>query len=66
MKLRAQFEVNVTAADFVQAADHQKRLAAFLAGLQQEYSDATLTIRERRQPKLVRPPRNDSDLSAAE
>lgn len=54
MKLRAQFEVNVTAADFVQAADHQKRLAAFLEGLKQQYSDATLTIKERRQPKLSR------------
>ena len=66
MKLRAQFEVTVTAADFVQAADHQKRLAEFLSGLQQEYADATLTIRERRQPKLVRAPRAESDLSAAE
>lgn len=64
MKLRAQFVVDVTAADFVQAADHQKRLGAFLDEIKQHYSDATLTIRERRKPKPNRPPRND-DLSTA-
>lgn len=66
MKLRAQFVVDVTAADFVQAADHQKRLGEFLEGLKQQYTDATLTIRERRKPKLVRPPRNASDPAAVD
>jgi len=65
MKLRAQFVVDVTAADYLQAADHQKRLGEFLAGLKLHYSDATLIIRERRKPKLVRPPRPQSDFAAA-
>jgi hypothetical protein len=65
MKLRAQFEVNVTAADFVQAADHQMRLSAFLEGLKQQYSDATLTIKERRQPKLSRRAAAKGDLAVA-
>jgi hypothetical protein len=65
MKLRAQFVVDVTAADFVQAADHQKRLGDILEGLKQQYADATLTIRERRKPKVVRPPRPESDLAPA-
>lgn len=54
MKLRAEFVVDVTAIDFVQAADHQKRLAEFLQTLKTGYADATLTIRERRKPRPVR------------
>jgi hypothetical protein len=65
MKLRAQFVIDVTAADYLQAADHQKRLGEFLEGLKLHYSDATLIIRERRKPKPVRPPRVESDLTAA-
>jgi hypothetical protein len=64
MKLRAQFVVDVTAADFVQAADHQKRLAAFLDEIKQHYAEATLTIRERRKPKLTGSPRGS--LAVAE
>jgi hypothetical protein len=66
MKLRAQFVIDVTATDFVQAADHQKRLGAFLEEIKQQYSDATLTIRERRKPKLIRRQREESDLAPAE
>lgn len=66
MKLRAQFVVDVTATDYVQAADHQKRLGAFLDDIKQQYSDATLTIRERRKPKLVRRPREESDFAISE
>jgi hypothetical protein len=66
MKLRAQFVVDVTATDYVQAADHQKRLGAFLDDIKQQYSDATLIIRERRKPKLVRRPREENDLAIPE
>lgn len=66
MKLRAQFVVDVSADDFVQAADHQKRLAAFLETLKAEYATATLTIRERRKPKLVRRAEHLANLAAAE
>lgn len=66
MKLRAQFTVDVSATDFLQAADHQKRLGDFLEGLKREYADATLTIRERRQPKLAHPPRERADTTSAD
>jgi hypothetical protein len=66
MKLRAQFVVDVTATDYVQAADHQKRLGAFLEDIKRQYTDATLTIRERRKPKLVRRPREEGDLAISE
>lgn len=65
MKLRAQFVVDVTAADYLQAADHQRRLGEFLADLKSQYAEATLVIRERRKPKIVRPPRPEGDLAAA-
>ncbi|GAA0568294.1 hypothetical protein [Rhizomicrobium electricum] len=66
MKLRAQFVVDVTATDYVQAADHQKRLGAFLEEIKRQYTDATLTIRERRKPKLVRRPREEDSLAISE
>ncbi len=66
MKLRAQFVVDVAADDFVQAADHQKRLAAFLETLKEQYASATLTIRERRKPKLARRSEPLARLAAAE
>jgi len=66
MKLRAQFVVDVSADDFVQAADHQKRLAVFLESLKEEYATATLTIRERRKPKLARRAEHLARLAAAE
>lgn len=66
MKLRAQFVIDVAVADFVEAAAHQKRLAVFLQKLKQQYGDATLTIRERRQPKLVRQSAANNTLAAAE
>lgn len=66
VKLRAQFIVDVSADDFVQAADHQKRLAVFLESLKQEYGSATLTIRERRKPKLAHRSDHLDRLAAAE
>jgi hypothetical protein len=57
MKLRAQFVIDITVADFVEAAAHQKHLAVFLQKLKQQYGNATLTMRERRQPKLASRPK---------
>lgn len=64
MKLRAQFVVDVTADDFVEAAEHQRRLAEFLQSLKTQYACATLTIKERRQPKIALQP--TSGYAAAE
>lgn len=51
MRLRAQISVDIAAADFIEAADHQTRLAEFLDTLRQQYPNAVLSIRERRERK---------------
>lgn len=50
--LRAEFVIDFDAADFVEAGVHQRSLAEVFAGLQQQYPDAKLSIRERRQRGL--------------
>jgi hypothetical protein len=50
--LRAEFSIEFDAADFVEAASHQQRLAETFANLQQQYPDSKLSIRERRQRGL--------------
>jgi hypothetical protein len=51
MRLRAQIVVDVWAEDFVQAAEHQSRLADFVQSLKQAYPEAMMTIKERRERK---------------
>lgn len=46
--LRAEILIEFDAADFVDAASHQGRLAHAVAALQHEYPGAKLSIRERR------------------
>ncbi len=49
MKLCGQISIELTVDDFVQAADHQRRLEALLAQVQSSYPEATLAMRERRE-----------------
>ena len=49
MRLRAQITIDISAEDFVQAADHQTRLAKFVEDLKSEYPAAEMIIRERRE-----------------
>lgn len=51
MKLSGQISIELTADDYVAAADHQKRIEGLLAMIRDIYPEATLTLRERRQPK---------------
>lgn len=51
MELRAQITVDISAADFVEAADHQSRLTAFVEQLKKHYPGVQLMIRERRDRK---------------
>jgi hypothetical protein len=55
IRLRAEIVIEFDAADFLEAASHQSRLAKVVADLQQEYPAAKLGIRERRNrgPKEV-------------
>ncbi|MCR5880295.1 hypothetical protein [Phenylobacterium sp. J367] len=58
MKLSGQISVELNVADYVEAADHQQRLERILERIRDIYPDATLAMRERRQPKAgpVSPP----------
>jgi hypothetical protein len=48
MKLSGQISIELTVDDFVQAADHQRRLEGLLQLIRGSYPDATLAMRERR------------------
>ncbi len=51
VKLLGQISVEITATDFVDAADHQRRLEQLLGQVREAYPQATLVIRERRERK---------------
>lgn len=51
MKLWGQISVELTVGDYVEAADHQRRLEEILRLVRDSYPDATLSMRERRQRK---------------
>jgi hypothetical protein len=55
IRLRAEIVIEFDAADFLEAASHQDRLAKLVAELQQDYPDTKLALRERRNrgPKEV-------------
>ena len=53
MKLCGQISVELTVGDFVEAADHQKRLEDILRLVRDAYPGATLAMRERRQRKSL-------------
>lgn len=46
--LRAQITIDLSADDFVAAADHQRRIEQLMHGIASQYSGATLEIKERR------------------
>lgn len=51
MKLWGQISVELTVGDYVEAADHQRRLEDILRLVKDAYPEATLCMRERRQRK---------------
>lgn len=55
MRLRAQITIDIEARDFVDAADHQRKLEDLVQSIKREYSQAALLLRERRE-------RGSSDL----
>ena len=48
LKLRAQITIDIEAADFVSAADHQRQVEGFIENIRQVYADTNLVLRERR------------------
>ena len=53
MKLCGQISVELSVGDYIEAADHQKRLEDILKLVRDAYPGATLAMRERRQRKAV-------------
>src|SRR5579859_2538110 len=53
MKLCGQISVELNVGDYIEAADHQKRLEDILKLVRDAYPDATLAMRERRQRKAL-------------
>lgn len=49
MRLRAHITIDIDAADFVSAAEHQRRVEQLLAIVRQDYAHANLELRERRE-----------------
>jgi hypothetical protein len=48
MRLRATIVIDIDAADFVEAADHQRSIETFLGDLKRNYQNAALDFRESR------------------
>lgn len=53
MKLCGQISVELSVGDYIEAADHQKRLEDILRLVRDAYPGATLAMRERRQRKAL-------------
>lgn len=49
MKLRGQISIELNVGDYVEAAEHQRRLEALLAQVRAVYPGAKLQMRERRE-----------------
>lgn len=56
MKLRAQIVIDINAANYAEAAEHQRHLELFLEQVKARYATAQLQMRERRERKTYQPP----------
>lgn len=53
MRLRATFIIDLDAADYVDAANHQQKVEAILAEIAQTYPTSRLELRERREARMT-------------
>lgn len=60
LRLRAEITIDLDAADFLEAAEHQRRIEELIESVRQEYSQATFAFRPRRGP------RNKKNVAAAQ
>ncbi|MCS6625427.1 hypothetical protein N0B44_21170 [Roseibacterium beibuensis] len=58
MKLQAIITIEIDADDFVEAADHQRRIEALMQHLRDPYPDAGLVFKERRAARRGPPAAN--------
>jgi hypothetical protein len=54
MKIRAEIIIELNAADFIDAAEHQRRIEELHGAVAAAYPDAVLHLRERRERKIAR------------
>jgi hypothetical protein len=54
MKLRAEIVIEIDADDFVVAADHQKRIESILNHVREDYPQASMMLRERKERSAAR------------
>jgi hypothetical protein len=59
LKLRTEISIEIVAEDFIEAAEHQRKLQVFMTGLLGDYPEAQMVIRERRGPRLKPVPRSE-------
>lgn len=66
MMLCGEISIELVVGDFVEAADHQRRIEALMARIRETYPQARLSMRERRQRRtlgLAAAPRRPADLT---
>ncbi len=55
VRLRVTVTIDIDAADFLEAAEHQKRVEKYLNTVQSEYPSASLAVKQRRRPSSEGP-----------
>jgi hypothetical protein len=55
VRLRATISIDVDAADYLEAAEHQKRLETHLSTVRGDYPEAWIAVIERRRPAADAP-----------
>ena len=53
MTLCGQISIELVVGVFIEAADHQRRIEALMADIQQVYPQASLNMRERRERRVL-------------
>ncbi len=51
LRLRAEITIDLDAADFLEAAEHQRRIEALIEAIRVEYAQAAFAFRPRRGPR---------------
>ncbi len=54
VRLRVAITIDIDALDYLEAAEHQRRLETCLSSVKTEYPDVAVSIKERRAPKPER------------
>lgn len=51
VKLRVTISIDIDARDYLEAAEHQKKIESYLSSVQAEYPGAEILVKERRGPR---------------